>query len=106
MHIIDQSLNRLIHKIPSEQPGRIEASHMGYPQGFAFRRTGKARHRRQAAITHTKKIIGDSSSNITNAKKNSEDSAGSHRGFTTSRMGLRSATLSTGILSNTYGASM
>jgi hypothetical protein len=28
MHNIDQSLNRLIHNIPSEQPGRIEASHM------------------------------------------------------------------------------
>jgi hypothetical protein len=41
MHNIDQSLNRLIHKIPSEQPGRIEASHMGCPQGLAFRRTAK-----------------------------------------------------------------
>jgi hypothetical protein len=28
---IDQSLNILIHKIPSEQPGRIEISHMGCP---------------------------------------------------------------------------
>jgi hypothetical protein len=41
MHNIDQSLNRLIHKIPSEQPGRIEASHMGCPEGLAFRRTAK-----------------------------------------------------------------
>jgi hypothetical protein len=37
------SLNRLIHKIPSEQPGRIEASHMGCPQGLAFRRMSQAR---------------------------------------------------------------
>jgi hypothetical protein len=37
MHNIDQSLNRLIHKIPSEHLGRIEASHMGCPQGLAFR---------------------------------------------------------------------
>jgi hypothetical protein len=38
------SLNRLIHKIPSEQPGQIEASHMGCPQGLAFRRTSQARN--------------------------------------------------------------
>jgi hypothetical protein len=43
MHNIDRSLNKLIHKIPSEQPGRIETSHMGCPQGSVFRRTGKAR---------------------------------------------------------------
>jgi hypothetical protein len=42
VHNIDQSLIGLIHKIPREQPGRIETSRMGCPQGSVFRQTGKA----------------------------------------------------------------
>jgi hypothetical protein len=69
MHNIDQSLNRLIHKIPSEQPGRIEASHMGCPQGLAFRRTGMARSATSTVSCEKHTFVGDRPSNITNAKK-------------------------------------
>jgi hypothetical protein len=48
VHNIDQSLIGLIHKIPREQPGRIETSRMGCPQGSVFRQMGKAR---SAALT-------------------------------------------------------
>ena len=69
MHNIDQSLNRLIHKIPSEQPGRIEASHRAVHKAWRFVERAEREERCRPLAAITQKFVDDSSSNIINARK-------------------------------------